>query len=364
MRRSRSAIAFARAAPRYWLSVYPRVREEVERLRRQAYAIPDPQLRALALGALHQKRANIDGAAAFAAFIPGAQRAAVVRAQVAFQAIYDYLDVLTEQPSADPVARSRQLHRALTAALDPLGSGRFSYRKVEATTDMDGDCDDDGGYLEVTVERCQVALWGLPGYPAVQSSAGRLAERIVEFQSFNASGAPAARRMLAGWALENTPPDSGLAWWETAASAGSSLGVFALIAMAAQPHADAAAASAVESAYFPWIGALHSLLDSLIDRDEDRATGQQALIEHYGGPAQAAAGLGALARECRRRTSALPDSERHLAILTSMAGLYLAERQARLPYARQARRGVLDALGPLTAPAMALARARQAAARA
>lgn len=352
---STTAITFMRAAPTYWLSVYPRVREEVRAQRERAQAIPDPQLRCLALRALHEKRANIDGAAAFAAFVPAARRRAVVRAQVAFQALYDYLDLLTERPSADPVARSRRLHGALTAALEPGEAGG----PAGASVHCDWAGGEGGDYLESTVERCLTALRGLPGYAAVQPSARRLAAHIVEFQSFNVIDAPQPRAELERWAGKSTPPDSGLAWWETAASAGSSLGVFALLAMAAEPSAEPEHAHAVEDAYFPWVGALHSLLDSLIDRDEDRVAGQQALIDHYGGPEQAATGLRALAQECRRRASALPDSERHLAILASMAGLYLAERQAHRPYARDARRGVLDAFGALTWPAMALARARR-----
>jgi tetraprenyl-beta-curcumene synthase len=353
----RPAIAFAAAAPRYWCSVYPRVRVEVERLHSRAQAIPEPQLRAIALQALDEKRANLDGAAAFAAFVPAARRGAVVRAQVAFQALYDYLDVLTERPSADPVARSRWLHGALTAAVEP--DNRKGGGPADGTAIADWAVAGDGGYLQETVEQCRTALRALPGYGAVEPSARRLAGQIVEFQSFNVIDAPQPRAELARWAGHSTPPGSGLAWWETAASAGSSLGVFALIAMAAEPSAEPAHARAVEDAYFPWVGALHSLLDSLIDRDEDRASGQQVLIEHYGGPGQVATGLRALAHECRRRASALPDSERHLAILASMAGLYLAERQARLPYASEARCGVLDALGPLTVPAMVLARARR-----
>jgi tetraprenyl-beta-curcumene synthase len=373
---TQAAIAFAGAAPRYWASVYPRVRALLGEQRAQAAAIPDPELRGLALHSLAAKRANIDGAAAFAAFVPARRRDATIRAVVAFQALYDYLDLLTERPSADPVAESRRLHGALSAALDAGGRDCSGGREFPGAGECLGwgeclggrdcpggrDCarSGDGGYLRGGVQRCRVALAELPAYGAVAAPAQRLAAHIVAFQSYHASAAPAAQADLARWARARTPPGSGLEWWETAASAGSSLGVFALIALAAQPGVGAGEAVAVEQAYFPWIGALHSLLDSLIDLEEDRAAGQPALIANYGDPAQAAARLRALALQSRRRAAALPGAGAHLALLASMASLYLAERAARAPHARAARRGVLRALGGLTLPATVVMRARRA----
>jgi tetraprenyl-beta-curcumene synthase len=346
-----TAITFVRAAPSYWGSVYPRVRREIAYQRRRAAAIPDPALRRIALGVLSSKRANIDGAAAFAAFVPRARRGAAIRAQVAFQALYDYLDVLTEQPHADPVRNSRQVHGALTAALDPGAQGG-GYRAHRAANE-------DGGYLQGTVERCQAALSALPGYAAVQPSAARLGAHIVEYQSFNVTDAAGPREALAQWAGERKPRDADLRWWETAAAAGSSLGLFALIAMAAQARLSADEALAVENAYFPWVGALHSLLDSLIDLDEDRENGQPALIEHYGSAAGAAIGLRRLAEESRRRVAALPHADRHVLVLAGMAAIYLAEPRAGSSHARAARDAVLDALGAQAAATMAVMRLRR-----
>lgn len=359
-----TAIAFARAVPGYWCSVHPLVRQELARQRRLASAISDPGLRRVALTALAVKRANVDGAAAFAAFVPRARRAAAVRAQVSFQMLYDYLDVLAEQPHGDPVRNSRQLHGALAAALDPkaaLDSGASGGGALAARGGYYAHhpVSDDGGYLQGTVERCQAALSALPGYAAVRAPAARLGARIVVYQSFNVTDAPGPREALERWAGERTPAGSGLSWWETAAAAGSSLGLFALIAMAAQPRASAEEALAVEGAYFPWVGALHSLLDSLIDLPEDRASGQPALVEHYGSPAATVAGLERLAEESRRRAAALPHRDRHVLVLAAMASSYLADPRAQAPHARPARRAVLRALGGPATAAMAVMRVRR-----
>ncbi len=351
---SRAAITLARATPTYWFSVYPQVARERADQRRRAAAIPTASLRGVALEVLDSKRANVDGAAAFASFVPRARRAAVIRAQVSFQSLYDYLDALTEQPHPDRLRNSRRLHGALTAALDP-------YAPDDAAQDERGKDREDGGYVQGTVERCRAALRALPGYQAVRAPAARFGAQIVDYQSFNVSQEPGPQAQFARWASELTPPDCGLRWWETAASAGSSLGLFALIAMAAQADVSVADALAVENAYFPWIGALHSMLDSLIDLDEDRASGQRALTENYTDAGETAARMRLLAEESRRRAAALCDSDRHLLMLAAMASIYLAEPQARDPHARAARRAVLRALGGPASAAMAVMRLRRAA---
>src|SRR3954452_18767345 len=92
------AVAFARAALRYWLTVFPRVSSELRHWRRSASRIDDPSLRQLALASL-AKRGNMEGAAAFATFVPWRARGSVIRVLVAFQTIYNYADLLAEQPS-------------------------------------------------------------------------------------------------------------------------------------------------------------------------------------------------------------------------------------------------------------------------
>ncbi len=343
--------AFTRAAAGYWCLVYPRVCAEVAEQRRRAAAIPDRLLRGTALGVLAAKRSNIDGAAAFAAFVPQAQRTTVIRAQVAFQSIYDYLDTLAERPHPDPVENSRSLHGALRCALDPGGPDGDYYAHQQTGGD--------GGYLSDAVARCRAALLDLPCYEAVQPAVGRLAERIVDYQSLNVTEERGVRQEFASWADGETPAGSDLRWWETAASAGSSLGVFALIAMAAGPSVQADHARAVEEAYFPWIGALHSLLDSLVDRPQDAASGQCSLVEHYGDAQETALRLTLLARESRRRAEALPDAGAHMAILAAMAALYLAEQQARMSQAGPVRAGVLHAIGALGGPSLAVMRLRR-----
>ena len=279
-------VSFVGAARRYWLGVFPRVCIERRRRRARALQIPDPLLRATALDA-QRKWGNVEGAAAFAAFVPARHRAAAARAMTCFQAAYNYLDMLGEQPCADPVANGRRLHGALLVALDPDAQHLDYYEHCLER--------EDGGYLREIVDSCREALAALPSYPALAPAALRAAGRIVEFQSCNTGDRSELGRQgdlmaLERWGRAHTPPGEDLRWWETAAAGGSSLGVFALLALAAEPgleRSEAAsreAIAAVEDAYFPWVGALHSLLDNLVDVAEDRATGQHSLIGLYSSP--------------------------------------------------------------------------------
>ena len=320
----------------------PHIRSELHHWRRRARTIPDPQLRQTALFVQITKRGNIDGAAAFAVFARRARRLAVIRAQVAFQAIYDYVDTLAEQAHDAPIVNGHQLHHALLIALDPAASQLDYYAHCQHG--------EDAGYLALIVNACRAALGTLPSHPAVSRSADRLAKRIVIYQSLNLTdeqGGPAA---LARWASRETPPDTGLQWWETAASAGSSLGVFALIAMASRPGIEAREAQAVENTYFPWVGSLHSLLDSLIDLPEDVATHQHNLVTHYRSSSDTATSLCLLATASMRRTSGLPDAAQHCVILAGMTGYYLSEPGASLPHAQQTKTAILDVVGNLAIP--------------
>ncbi len=333
---------FVRAALSYWTSVFPQVCVHVARWRRQARRIPDPQLRRLALESL-EKRGNIEGAAAFAAFAPRRRRASAAHAASAFQAAYNFLDILGEQPSPDPVADGRRLHEALVYALDPAAAPLDWYAHHPQR--------DDGGYLRGLLDSCRAALADLPSCATVAPSARVAAARIVAFQSLNLSESQGSHEALEQWAREATPPGAGLQWWETAAAAGSSLGVHVLIAAAAEQELDAREVAALDNAYFPWIGGLHSLLDNLIDKREDEAAGHRSLVEYYG-PQRSAQRMRWLARQATQMAHELPHNRRHLVILAAMIGNYLSTSEAHSEELSPVSESVLETVGALERPTM------------
>ncbi len=342
--RAAMAAAFCSAAARYWLSVYPEVRREAEHWRRAAQEIPDPILRRLALQNLEAERSDLDGAAAFAAFAPHEYRTAVVRAAVAFQAIYDYVDSISEQSPLHATKNARQLHFALLDALTPgLPHGHY-YAHFPRQRD--------NGYLAGLVERCQEAVATLPAYPTVAALARLNAHRIIEYQALINYEPHADYHAFAQWATSENVSSADLKWWELGAACGSSLGVFALIAGAAKPQFQRCDALNVEDAYYPWIGSLHTLLDSLIDYDIDIEAGQHSLIGHYRSRTETADRMKFIAREAAWQAQALPDGPSHMLLLVAMASLYLCSREASLPPARPTREAIIPMLGKMTTPTM------------
>ncbi len=330
--------AFVRAALRYWLTVFPRTASELRHWRRSAERIADPGLRRLALASL-AKRGNMEGAAAFATFVPWRARGSVIRALVAFQAIYNYADLLAEQPSSDPVGGARRVHQALLAALDP--SGKSFAHDVQRT-----DARVDGDFLAELIAACETASWRLPSYGSAAAALYRAAERIVDFQSLSLGRG----RELESWAESQGPTSAGFAWWEVAAAAGSSLSVHALLAAAASPELTAQEIATIEAVYFPCIGALHSLLDSLVDEQEDAATGQLRLLDCYPSRRQATAGMQQLTMRAVQATHELPSGANHFLLVTAMACSYLAAPEASSSSVDQVAGQVRASLGPLARP--------------
>jgi tetraprenyl-beta-curcumene synthase len=348
-RRMALAAAFVSAALRYWLGVFPTARRVMHRLEHRAAKIPDPALRRLALDAQQSKWASLEGAAAFAAFVPRGQRAAVTRLLVLLQCIYDYTDTLMEQPNGNPAANARQLHMALLAALQPHGPQLDYYAHCARRND--------GGYLIDLVEACRAAIARLPSYALISATVVEKARGIAFYQSAINLALECDHPTLIRWAALQLPPSTGLKWWETGAASGSSLVIFALLAAAADPTMTRQRATAIEAIYWPWGGALHTLLDSLVDRDEDAATGQHELLNHYTSPEEVAERLHLLALEAIQRAGAV--GVEHSLILAGMTGLYLSDKRAWSPAARPATERVLAASGELAATAMLLLRVRR-----
>lgn len=341
--------SFARLAVVYWITVFPPALWELRRWRMRAERIRDDALRRCALDALGDKSWNPQGAAAFAVLAHPRHRLAVVRALVIFQLAYDYLDTLSEQPGAATPANARQLHRALVAVFAPdRGPPANHYRHHPQQAD--------GGYLAGLVATCRAQFLSLPAHAVVVQQLAEHAGRIAEYQALNAD--PDARG-FASWARTLTPSHDGLRWWELAAAAGSSLTIHALIAGASRPDLAASDADAIEAAYVPWTAGLHTLLDSLVDEQEDARGGHHSFVAHYGSSEEVASRMGLLAERSIDLVGRLDHGERHGLIVAAMSSYYLSAPEARLPYARDATSAILTVLGKPGQLAMGVFRLRR-----
>ncbi len=341
---------FVGAAVRYWLTVFPRVRGELRRRRLRAREVPDPALRDLALAAL-AKRGNIEGACAFAVFVPWWRRRAAVRALAGFQAAYNYIDMLAEQPCAEPVLNGRRLHEALLVALDPVAPHLDYYEHHPRH--------EDGGYLRELVDTCRAALAALPSWSAVAEPARAASESIVAFQSLSLGRNPAEREQLVRWARAQTPSGTDLQWWETASARGTSLGVHSLIATAADRGVRPAFAASLAAPYLTWAGSLHSLLDSLVDESEDADSAQFSFISCYGSQEEARVRMAWLAARSASELRDLPRGRLHLVLLVGMVASYLSLPEAHAPRVREVTESVIANVGPPVGAALLVFRARR-----
>jgi tetraprenyl-beta-curcumene synthase len=344
---TQSTRLFAAAARRYWLEVFPAARAAQRQFLARAEAIPEPALRADALASHREKGSNSEGLAALAILAPPPRRAAIARSLVAYQAMLDYLDGVSERPADDPLANGLTLHRAFEVALDPAAEHADYYAHARGGEDR--------GYLRELIETCRAPLAELPSYPAVRTSLLRQARLCRESQALNhALRFGELGSQLDEWArraASEADLEPGFEWWEMiAAAAASSLCIGALLALAARPGASEGDARRVESAYFPWASGLNALLDSLVDLDEDPVG--ESHLRRYESREHAAERLATLASEARRRVSELPDGRLHEAILAAMGTLYLIHEEAWRPDREPVSLAVYGALGPLARPSL------------
>jgi tetraprenyl-beta-curcumene synthase len=340
---------FARASQRYWLGAFPVVRREASHWRARARSIPSESLRRHAVDT-HRVTRNPEGAAAFAVLAPRASRARVTRMLVAFQTMFDYVDTVSEKSeAADPLADALQLHRALEASVSP-DPPRNDYYELHPDKD-------DDGYLSAQVAVSREIVLSLPSYPLVEEAMRRSAVRCGEAESqVNATGSVLAPSPGDGPELGD---DRTLRWWEVGAGASSCLCVLALMASAADPALSEDDVRRIESAYHPWIAALSTMLDSLVDLDEDLACGFASQIDRYPSVEEAAQRLSMIASRSFELAADLPQGGLHTAILTGMASYYLAARGVWDARTERISRSVVAALGPLIKPAIAIHRIRQ-----
>lgn len=334
--------ALALANVRYWTTVHRRVRAELRHWERQAAAIPDPTWRTIALDKLESEHFNAQVAATLATLAPHHLRPTVVRAIVAAEVLYDYLDGASEQTAPHGGAN---LYAAFATA---LGHERFetAHYYADLTTD-------DGGYVQRLALTWHNALCQLPAAAHVHKAARRAADRCATAQTLThrlpADGIESLRR----WSETNASRHH-LAWWEYAAGgAASILSVHALIAAAADTGTTAADADAIDDAYL-LACALSTLLDSLVDCERDVAEGAHSFIAYYADERQQTDGVSAVARRAITAASRLRDAPHHVMTVVGVAGYYLSAGGATTSRARPTAAAVRSQLGPVANPILSI----------
>jgi tetraprenyl-beta-curcumene synthase len=352
----RSLLALGVANVRYWPSVWPLVQAQLRRWELRAGAIEDPELRELALAKLHDEAFNAEVAATLATLAPRAQREHAVEAIVALELLFDYLDGLTERPPSDALSDGESLFRAFTDALDPTAeSGGDYYREHPGAGD--------GGYIEELSSAVRSAVERLPGARAIEERARRSASRCAQAQIRIHAEPRLGTGQLQEWA-EREAQGTGLRWRELAAGAASSvLAVHALIAAAADPRVTREEAVELETAYLS-ICVLITVLDSLVDRDQDMRAGEPGFIRLYEDRDSLAETLASVAARAMRQAGALRDGAHHVMTLAGVVAYYTSDPRAGSELARPVAERLRVELAPLIYPTLAIMRAWRLAKRA
>jgi tetraprenyl-beta-curcumene synthase len=340
--------ALVLANVRYWSRIAPQVRAELQRWEQRAAAIPNPALRTLALTKLREERFNTETAGTLATLAPRAWRQIAVEAIVALEVMYDYLDGLTEQPVPDPLLDGRALYLAFTDAVTPGSelSGDYYRHRSEG---------DDGGYLVDLACTVRGAVERLPAAAAVGPVMRQSADRCAEAQVRVHASALLGNTQLEQWARSEAA-QTGLQWREFLAGAAASvLGVHALIAAAADSRTSAAHAAQIDMVYLS-IGALATILDSLVDYERDRSAGESAYIDHYADWGLLAQRLESLARSATVDARALPRAAHHTMMVVGVVAYYSSAPAARGELVRPVLVDLHRQLRPLIAPTMAVLR--------
>ena len=334
---------------RYWPSVWPLVQAQLRRWEVRARAIADPELRELALGKLHGEAFNAEVAATLATLAPTARRQHAVEAIVALELLFDYLDGLTERPPADALREGERLFRAFTDALDPTAERGGDYYREHLGAG-------DGGYIEELSAAVRGAVARLPGARAIEQSARRSASRCAQAQIRIHAEPRLGARQLEEWA-EREAQGTGLQWRELAAGAASSvLAVHALIAAATDARATHEEAVALETAYLS-ICVLITVLDSLVDDDEDMRAGEPGFIRLYDDRDRLAETLASVAARAVRQASALRHGAHHVMTLAGVVAYYTSAPGASSELARPVAERLQAELAPLIYPTLAVMRA-------
>jgi tetraprenyl-beta-curcumene synthase len=346
----RDVLALLTAGIVYWLKIYPHARRELRHWERHAHTIPNPTLRGHALHKLTDEHLNPEAAAFFAILGPWRHRSRLVRLMVAYQIMYDYLDAINEPADSAHLTNGLQLHRALTHAVSPRSYPVDYYRYHPQR--------EDGGYLDALIKTCRDTLRTLPSTRTITPLLIRAADRCGHAQSHNHAVLTEGSEQLVDWSAIHASEHDYL-WWELAAAGISCLSLHALFAAAAVPTMTLDEAKNIDMTYFPSICSISALLDSLIDYPHDEGTGNHSFADHYDSSALAAERFVAITTEARALMRRLARSQRHEVILAGIASFYLSAPEAMTEFARPVTERVIDSLGQITTPILAVMSSRR-----
>jgi tetraprenyl-beta-curcumene synthase len=301
---------------RFVTHVIPRAVDELAHIARAAERIPDAALREQALASIREKAYHVQGGCVLATFLPKASASRYIRIVCALETIYDYLDNLCDRLPHMPVEAYAVMHEALLDAVDLSRVPQNNYFRASSTYD-------DRGYLAQLVIQVRHNLARTPNYTVAAPYLLASVSLYRDLQSKKHLPLHEREASCRVWFAAHEADLSSLRWYEFAAACGSSLPVFALLAVAEDSNSSPQLAKAIYEAYFPAMSAVHILLDYFIDQAEDLEHDELNFFACYDNEEDALERLTLLMQRTLCLTNGLPNAQRHTFLFTAMRGFYL-----------------------------------------
>ena len=316
--------------------IFPQIDQELGYWADYAAAHACPELKAQALASIKQKKFHCQGGSIYSLY-HGVHTANFITLMVALQTISDYLDNLCDRAGIADEQAFRQLHLAMTDALDPGAIPQNYYAFYPFT--------DDGGYLTKLVITCQEKIKKLPSYQLVKLDLLNLARLYSDLQTYKHLDPSIREQKMINWLSQHHHRYPQITEWELAAATGSTLGMFMLCAIASDKNLTASTVAKISTAYFPWINGLHILLDYFIDAAEDQAGGDLNFVTYYADQSQMLSRLTLFTKQAFLEAQTLPQPLFHQTVVQGLLAMYLSDPKTNPPTERAIKKSLLKAAG-------------------
>ncbi|HBF37717.1 MAG TPA: DUF2600 domain-containing protein [Firmicutes bacterium] len=300
--------------------VFPKVEQELNRWTYFAEKIPDPHLQAQALASIRAKKFHALGGSIYSLYPGVTDQDSVLQFIVAFQTISDYLDNLCDRAGVEDERSFRQLHLAMSDAVNLENEFHDYYQYYPYQNDL--------GYLRLLVSECRTQLLKLPAHSLILNSLMHQINLYTDLQALKHLNKNIRESQLMSWAKANQDHYPKLSWWEFSAATGSTLGIFLLSAAASQKTLTPEEVHQIDTAYFPWIDGLHILLDYYIDAREDQAMGDLNFTTYYKDPEHCQERLTLFINQSNQCNDALFYPKFHQTITRGLLAMYLSDSKA------------------------------------
>lgn len=319
--------------------VFPLVDRELQHWSTDGIVHACPELKKQAFDSITKKKFHCQGGSIYSLY-PTVHKADFISLVVALQTISDYLDNLCDNAGITDEQAFRQLHYAMTDALDPSAVLKDYYAFYPYK--------EDGGYLKELVLTCQQKIHALPSYELVKPNIQNLARLYSELQTYKHLSPSVREEKMLTWIHKNHEHYPLLTPWEFSAATGSTLGMFMLCAAASDKNLTSCTVSKIDSAYFPWISGLHILLDYFIDADEDQKSGDLNFVAYYTDSSQVISRLTLFIEQAFIQAGTLPNPTFHKLIVQGLLALYLSDSKTNQFKEHSIRNALLKTAGSTT----------------